>query len=332
VDIEEIGSAEGLAGLEREWAALHRRAPAASPFQSPAWLLPWLEVFRPDAPWALALREAGRLLALLPCFIWPDGAGERQLTLLGNGVSDRLDLLAEPGREAEAAAAVFARLGGASAPWTTLDFRDLPEGSVLLQTPLPGASWIEEDEPCPVRPLGGGEEAVLAALPRKRRDELRRRRRRLEEVGPVSIRRADATTLGADLDALLALHGRRWGERGEEGVLADPQVEAFHRLAAPRLLAAGLLRLHVLELDGRPAAAHYGFRHGPTAYSYIHGFDPTLAPFAPISLLLAAVQTEAAADGAVRFDFLRGRERYKYDWGAGDGRQFRRRAQRTPPP
>jgi CelD/BcsL family acetyltransferase involved in cellulose biosynthesis len=329
LDIEEIGSAEGLAALEPEWAALHARCPDASPFQSPAWLLAWLETFRPERPWALAIRDGGRLVALLPCFVWRGGMdGAAQLTLLGNGISDRLDLLAEPGRAAAAAPAVFERLGRDDGLWTTLDWRDLPAASPLLAGPLPGRSGREDEEPCPARPLPTDPDEVLAALPRKRRDELRRRGRRLAETGAVAVRRADAASLERDLEALLALHGRRWGERGEDGVLADPQVEAFHRAAAPRLLAAGLLRLHLLELDGRPLAAHYGFRHGATAYSYIHGFDPAVAVFAPTSLLLLAVMEEATREGATTFDFLRGREPYKYAWGAVDQPQHRRRAAR----
>ena len=37
---------------------------------------------------------------------------------------------------------------------------------------------------------------------------------------------------------------------------------------------------------------------------------------------------DAVREGATRFDFLRGREPYKYDWGATDTPQLRRRVER----
>ena len=329
MNIEEITSAAALEALAPAWGRLFRSRPDLSPFQSPAWLLAWARAFQPSQLWTLAVWEGEALAGLAPFFIYTRPQdGRRQLTLLGNGISDRLDLLAAPGREAAVGEAVFEHLRR-SPVWDACDWRDLAPGSPLLAGRLDaGCDEVEDEEPCPVRPLPDRPQAVIDTLPRKRRENLRRRSRRLAELGRVTFETADAASRAEALQALLRLHASRWAARGEEGVLAEDTVKGFHEDATRGLLAEGLLRLQVLRLDGRVIAAHYGLAWGGCAYSYIHGFEPELAACGPSALLIAEVMADAVREGATRFEFLRGREPYKYDWGAVDAPQFRRRVER----
>ena len=41
LEIEEVTTGTGLEALAPAWQDLWRRAPAATPFHSPAWLIPW---------------------------------------------------------------------------------------------------------------------------------------------------------------------------------------------------------------------------------------------------------------------------------------------------
>ena len=327
--IQEITDLATLEALAPAWRQLLHSRADLSPFQSAAWLLAWTRAFRPSRLWSLAVWEGGALVGLAPFFVYTRPQdGRRQLTLLGNGISDRLDLLAEPGRETAVGAAVFEHLRRAEV-WDACDWRDLAPGSVLLAGKLVAASdEVQDEEPCPALALPHTPEAVVQTLPRKRRENLRRRSRRLAELGRVSFETADAASRADALQALLRLHGSRWAARGERGVLAEEAVRGFHEDATRGLLAEGLLRLQVLKLDGRVIAAHYGLGWGGCAYSYIHGFDPELAALGPSALLIAEVMADAVRHGATRFDFLRGREPYKYDWGAVDAPQHRRRVER----
>ena len=327
-DVVEITTPAALADLAPAWWALFDRCEAASPFQSPAWLLAWVDAFRPPQLWTVAVRREGALLGLAPFFVYarPDD-GRRQVTLLGNGVTDRLDLLAEPGAGAAVAAAAIAHLERHPERWECCDFRDVPQPSALLAIPLtrPAQDTVVPDTPCPVLRLPNAPSAVVRALPRKARENIERRARRLAERGRVSFGEADADDLDASLAAIVDLHGSRWRSRGEAGVLDDAAVQRFHGRAARALLARGLLRLHVLRLDGAVVAAHYGLRRGRRAYSYLHGFDPAFAAYSPSTLLIAHAMEEAVRTGAETFDFLRGQEPYKYAWGALDEPQSRRR-------
>ena len=85
----------GLTTLEPEWRDLWERDPAATPFQSPAWLVPWVRNFAgPD--WLVAtMRRRGRLIALLPLFCVDDLNGRRLLSM-GAGISDYGDGVFDP--------------------------------------------------------------------------------------------------------------------------------------------------------------------------------------------------------------------------------------------
>jgi len=124
--------------------------------------------------------------------------------------------------------------------------------------------------------------------------------------------------LDAAMDDLFRLHDRRWHTRGECGLCSDPQVRCFHRAAAAGLLAAGMLRLYRLSIDGAALAVCYGFAAKGLAYAYLSGFDPSLSRLSPGTLIIGHAVEQASAEGAASFDFLRGDEGYKYGWGAVD--------------
>jgi CelD/BcsL family acetyltransferase involved in cellulose biosynthesis len=120
------------------------------------------------------------------------------------------------------------------------------------------------------------------------------------------------------------LHRARWGEKGGSGALRGELVEEFLARATPQLHAAGLGRLFLLRLGGTCAGAYYGLSDGRRAYAWLGGFDPRFAYESPGTLLIAHAIEAAVAEGCGEFHFLRGRERYKYEWGAVDRWSVRR--------
>ena len=164
--------------------------------------------------------------------------------------------------------------------------------------------------------LPGPETDLLRAIPRLRKHAYYLRR--AERLGAGGWEAATAGSLDEMLDALFALHAARWATRGEPGVLADGTVRAFHREAAASLLAAGLLRLWGLRLAGRWAVVFYGFADRHRLHAYLGGYDPALPHPGLGALAIGHAIREAAAEGLAEVHFLRGREAYKYAWGAVD--------------
>lgn len=331
LSVDVLASAAELEAIGGEWRSLWMRSPRATPFQSPDWLLPWWRRLGGGELRALAVRADDRLAGLFPLFVWT-GGGVRQLTPLGNGISDQVDVLAAAGAERAVAAAIVAHLA-ARDDWDTADFRDLPDHSPLLAARLPDAiaATVEDGEPSPVLPVPPGA-AVESIVPRALAKKLAYYRRRLEREFAVELQSADDDASAGELfDALVRLHGARWAERGEPGVLGHPATIAFHREVIAAFRASGILRLYGLRLNGEIAAVWYGFAAKRRTYYYLGGFDPGLDRYSPGTVIIGHALERAAAEGARELGFLRGREAYKYAWGAADRSQHRLRLRRCLP-
>src|SRR3954463_1476717 len=91
--LEIVRSLARLRELEPRLWALFWRDPGATPFQSPAWLLPWCESMARSAELAAFVTfrsgEGNELSSFLPTVICTTGAG-KVLRLAGYGESDYL--------------------------------------------------------------------------------------------------------------------------------------------------------------------------------------------------------------------------------------------------
>ena len=335
---ETVTCADALARLVPEWRALHERCPWATPFQSPDWQLAWWRHLGPAGAdgelRTVAVRDAGTgaLVALLPGFTFADGGrgGARTYALLGAGVTDYGDALADPavGQGALRAAARHLAAEAGAGTWNAAAFDELrdesPLAGALLEAEWPSglAAARAAQSIAPARPLPGawegGWDAFAATLGSTFRRKLNLGANRLQRATHVELLTADARTLPAALDALFALHEARWRSRGEAGVLADDRLVDFHAEAAAGFLARGWLRLRVLRIDGSPAAVLYGIVHHGRAYCYLSGLDPAFEYYSPGVAIVRATVEAAIAEGCRTLDFLRGGERYKYLWGVED--------------
>lgn len=317
MDVEAIEDPTDLEKLRPEWDALWERCVAATPFQHPGWLLPWWRTFGSGQLFTFAVRAKGRLIALAPLFLHPWN-GRRQVTFLGNGVSDYLDILCEPHAEATACSEVMGCIADRRHRWDLCDLQDLRRQSALLQlqVPFPLQSAIRAQYVCSVVSLPDTLERFEDTLPHGLRRNLRRYRSQLQAEGPVQFQTASAGQYQEHVDALVALHQARWNEKDGSGMLSSPSLERFHRGALDDLWQSGLVRFHSLRLNGTIAAIVYALVHRDRAYSYLGGFDPALARFSPGALIMKYTIDQAIKEGVREFDFLRGSESYKSAWGA----------------
>src|SRR5262249_6962257 len=146
-----------------------RRCPAATPFQNPEWLLAYARTFcrsdgSPEA-WALVARRGGALVALAPLCTRqrtrrPGDDGEHDArestSLLGEGSSDYLDVVADPTISASFAMAVLERLKLRHRDADGLVLERLREGSPLLTCAVPEGVSDERSTAltCPFISLG----------------------------------------------------------------------------------------------------------------------------------------------------------------------------------
>jgi CelD/BcsL family acetyltransferase involved in cellulose biosynthesis len=202
--------------------------------------------------------------------------------------------------------------------------------SLLVAAPTP-PNWSHElawQEVCPVLWLdGGGDGGAPRNVPPKMLENLRYGQRKLSKLGEVTYEEARPDNLEELLTALLDLHAARWSTKGGSGVLWVAPVQMAHRESLPMLLDLGILRMYCLRVDGRIAAVLYGIADaidGGRVYYYLSGFDPEFEACSPGALIIGHAISEAQRAGACAFDFLRGKEDYKYHWGAVDTFTYRR--------
>jgi CelD/BcsL family acetyltransferase involved in cellulose biosynthesis len=294
------------------WDDLLARSAAPSPFLSWIWQHCWTRTFAADG--RLEIRTVvdgeGRLLGILPLVETEPGLWR---LVGGIDVSDYLDLIVEAGREEEAWTAL---LGSRAATW---DLHAVPAASYTVTTlprlagELGGAVTATVEERCPVLTLPASWEAFLAGLSGKHRHELTRKLRRMEREAPA-MRAAsvgDGEAVRARLDDFLHLHRR---SRVGKAKFMDERMEVFFRDASMALAERGMLRLWFLADEAGPIASFITLEWGGTVGLYNSGFEPAQSALSPGLVLLTHVIRDAIARGKARFDFLRGEERYKYEF------------------
>jgi CelD/BcsL family acetyltransferase involved in cellulose biosynthesis len=297
------------------WAGLHARSRLRSPFLTWPWQVEWARAFahgRRLEVWRV--QDGDDLIAVLALYEAEPGV----FRLLGGvDISDYLDLLAVAGREEEAWAAI---LGARVAGPPTWDLHSVPAASPTV-TALPslvGAyglrASVAVEERCPVIMLPASWETYLQTLPGKERHELTRKIRRLARDAPDTrvACAATRTEIETRLGDFLDLHRRSHTGKAR---FMDTRMEGFFRRATAVLADLNIVRLWFLDGPSGPLATFITFEWNGTVGVYNSGFHPDRAVLSPGLVLLGHLIRDAIIRGKQRFDFLRGEERYKYDFG-----------------
>jgi CelD/BcsL family acetyltransferase involved in cellulose biosynthesis len=295
-----VEPAASLDALRDEWTALAEAA--GNVFSTWEWASTWWRLHGHGRPLVLyTCRDAGgRVVAILPLYL-ASARPVRIARFLGHGPADELGPVCAPADRGAAAraladAAVRARIG-------TL-FAELLSGRYAWSAELDGK--VVRREASPTVRLDGWQ-PYLAGRSANFRQQVRGRERRLARAHAVAFRLADdPSRLDDDLALLFGLHAARWGADS-----AFLRWREFHVEFARVALERGWLRLWFLELDGRAAAAWYGFRFGRVESYYQAGRDIAHGDASVGFVLLAHTIREAATDGMREYRFLRGGEPFK---------------------
>jgi CelD/BcsL family acetyltransferase involved in cellulose biosynthesis len=291
---------ESLDAVRDEWSTLAEAG--GNVFSTWEWASTWWLRRGHDRPLLLyGCRDArGRLAAILPLYL-ASARPVRVARFLGHGPADELGPVCAPAERRAAACAVAevavrARLG--------VLFAELLPGGYPRSAEFGGK--VVRREASPTLSLDGWE-PYLAGRSANFRQQVRARERRLARDHALAFRLADdPLRLDDDLGLLFRLHAARWGARSP-----FLRWREFHAEFARVALERGWLRLWFLELDGRPAAAWYGFRFGRVESYYQAGRDLARSDASVGFVLLAHTIREAASDGMREYRFLRGGEPFK---------------------
>ncbi len=153
----------------------------------------------------------------------------------------------------------------------------------------------------------------LAGLNAKQRHEVRRKLRRLDEAGELSLR--DSGTKGqteAAMHRFIELFRR---SRKDKAAFMNDARERFFRELAGELVAAGMLRLQEVSVNGVTAAMVFCIQHENRLYLYNNAYSPEYRAVS-IGLMSKVLSIRKAIEEDLgSYDFLGGTERYKYQLG-----------------
>lgn len=320
MEVRESHDLHSLTALRKEWDSLLDRCGDATIYQTWEWNEAWWRSFgRGKRLRLVQVRHQGQIAGIAPLYVSPHFRTPlRRLAFLGTGDADYLDIIADR-HVRDAVSVAVLRYLTSTGGFDLADLQQLRPESILRvhgDTEIGRFRCMElSQEPCPFLSLPESWQELAAGFSRKMRSNIGYYDRLLvRSFESVEFRIAESGDLHKSMAALFDLHQRRWKERLLPGVLGSARTQSFHRNVAERFLEKGWLRLHMVRVDGRDAAALYCFHFRSRCYYYLGGFAPDLAKYSVGTVLTARAIQTAIDEGCADFDFLRGNEPYKYRW------------------
>lgn len=325
-DIQRINTTDDFRQLREEWNELLENSSSDCLFLSWEWMFTWWKYLSEDKQLhVITVRNDRKLIAIAPLVLRPRRLMRllpfRVLEFVGTGSvgSDYLNVLIRQGYEQDA---LRIMAGCLTEHGLVLEFSQVERTSsnmIGLVLQLRQLGWDPDRTTinfCPYIQLGQKSwDTYLAGLGRSHRYNFRRRLRNLERSFDVRFKRAETEEeRHAALQVLTSLHLERWSTRGGSDAFHKPELLDFHEEMTSIALQKNWLRLYVLYLDNRPAAAIYGFIYNNIFYFYQSGFDPAYGRYSTGMVIMGLAIKSALEEGADEYDLLHGHEDYKYLW------------------
>ncbi|HEY1373672.1 MAG TPA: GNAT family N-acetyltransferase [Candidatus Binatia bacterium] len=324
--IEKVDTTEAFEKLKDTWGEVLEASSANCFFLTWEWLFTWWTHLAGERKlFILTVRSGDKAIGIAPLVERPVrfGASLRSLEFLASGAigSDYLDLIVRSGHENEAVEGIagylaerklmlaLSQLGSTALAWRLA--RTLEGRSGYRPFPL-------KTDICPYIDLAGQTwTSYLSTLGSSHRANFLRRCKQIDRGFQMRFARATSEETRREfLAILLELHRKRWSEKGSSEAFSTPDMIAFHQELSRLALERGWLRLFVLWLNERPAAALYGFCRGGRFYFFQSGLDPEYSRYSVGLVTMGLAIKSALEERAEEYDLLHGDESYKFLWAA----------------
>lgn len=282
----------------------------SSPFVLPEWMQTWHRVFGTGIETRIrVVKEGERIIGITPLMVRDSTA-----SLIGStDVCDYLDFIVTPGCEKDFFEIMLNDLKKNDIK--RLDLQHVRPDSTVLSNLVSLAQdrglRVEtvKDNVSFEMDLPASFDEYMESLSTKQRHEVRRKLRRLNEEGNIDFH---LVTDGAAVRATMEIFFKMFVEsRRDKADFMTEKMASYFRLLADAMAGAGLLKLGILELDGRPLAAIMCFDYRDCIYLYNSGYDPDYVSLSAGLLSKVLAIKDSIEKGKKKFDFLKGAEIYK---------------------
>ncbi|MDQ3987337.1 MAG: GNAT family N-acetyltransferase [Actinomycetota bacterium] len=304
-----------------EWKDLLRRDRDRHLFATPEWNRLWWEEFGSDKDLlVLTMSRYSEVVAIVPLYRKTED-GRQVLRFIGGiDLTDYLGPICSSDDREDVAHTLVDWLTATDVAWDEFDAHNLPVPFGFSEFLVDWADrrgldfFIDQEDTTAVLPLPGDWDSYLESLGPKNRHELKRKRRKLERLHPDAVLRSSTDeTLDIDLKSFIDMHRDAEGHKGR---FMRPAIATFFERVARAFSPLGWLRLDLLEIAGTPIASTFGFQLGSRFYLYNSAYEPEFSSVSPGFTIVSELIRRSLDEGVKLVDFLRGSERYKYEFGA----------------
>jgi CelD/BcsL family acetyltransferase involved in cellulose biosynthesis len=307
---------EAFFELEADWRNL--TATSQNPFLRWEWVSAWIRSGGSGRTLTAVVRDGGRPDAIAPLF--------QNVYGLGFGVAARALQLFGP-RERHHIFEMREVAGAAARDERLLEMigREALAASGFDWIELAGCQEVgfervrDYDEPVPTMRLPESWDALRGRLRRNLKENIRHSYNSLRREGRkfrVQFA-ADPESSPPLVEEFLRLHSMRAASEAAVShgdAFLDPANARFLRVVVPSMMAAGVLRIARLEVDGEVVASRLFMDVNGCRYLYYSGFDPAWWRYGVMTLLTTEIIRDAIDSSVERVNFSPGSDRSKTRW------------------
>ncbi len=310
-----------------QWNELIQTSETATVFQTYEFINAWWKIFIKDNSqlFVVAVYKDNNMVGLglfrkvgsTLTFIGTDKVGPN-----GDLVTDYGDIVAQTGREKEIWTKIIEAAKENGIKNLQLEFmRESSNSFKFLSGEKYEVSEMMDNnvfDSTPFLELPLSWEEYLTQLPRKERHELKRKIRRLEESDNYEI--FSSPNPQEDLGEFIRLHKL---STVKKDVFMSEQMAGFFEALTNSLSAKNIIDIMFMKFNGERVSSVFSFKWKNQYWLYNSGFNRKYE-YVSVGFLLKALGIKNAIEKKYNvYNFLRGRERYKYDLGARDEKLYK---------
>jgi len=325
VKVERITSLEDLDRTQEEWDEFLFSSEQNCIFLTQEWFYSWWKSFSEDNSLEILIfkDENGDIMGIAPLMV-----KDKTLQFIASQeVSDYCDFIDKKEGRREFYENLLNYLELNYAEMERIELINVKQSSPSL-TFLPqlaenhGFAYVcHEIEVAPFLPLPSSYESYLDQLDKRNRHELKRKLKRVESLEKIkTLRITSPQELKIYTQDFIKLHknssafkAKFWNRKG----MTDFFLELINRFSLK-----GWIELNFLLHEDKVIAALLNFSFFDRLYFYNSTYDREYAWYSPGLFLFNQSLKQAIQEQKKEADFLRGDEKYKYNFGAKDSKIF----------
>jgi CelD/BcsL family acetyltransferase involved in cellulose biosynthesis len=316
IRLVEIKTISEMIKLKHEWNRLLFDSKDSTPFQSWQWNYAFVKDLKSSEKLKIVAgyNQEDKLVGIAPLKVTSHRiSGIKMLEFIGSRESDYLDFLVEEEYKDFFITELFDFLDECR-DWTMLDFASLREQTKkLISDQL--CVQVSTQTVCPCAFLPSTMEQYEQLSNRREMKGIKRQLKKLLPQNSLTYLVSESNEdLKENVDKFIELHQMRHNSKGEKGHFRSKnQKEKLHKLSE-LMFRAGLLKMETLKIDSTIVAINFIFVLNKKKYNYLSGMHPGYSEFKPGKLLIYYMINDAIKKGYSTYDFLQGKEEYKYNW------------------